>query len=211
MKKCCSCKEIKGDESFCKNRGRKDGLNPECRSCVTKRQEDNKEKISEYQAKWQKENKDKKREAARIYRARHREEINAKKRADWARKKVANTPKVPRDKTKERLRQYKLTPEKYEAMLRAQEGCCAICGTTEPRGRGRWHIDHDHACCPGAKTCGKCVRGLLCSFCNYALGFFRDSPDFLLAGVDYLRRYQDRNKKDPRKEWVELFRHEMAV
>jgi hypothetical protein len=37
-------------------------------------------------------------------------------------------------------------------------------------------VDHDHRCCPGAHSCGKCVKGLLCEGCNIASGWLGDSP-----------------------------------
>jgi hypothetical protein len=57
---------------------------------------------------------------------------------------------------------YKLTKEQYDEM--AKNGCY-ICASKE-----FLHVDHDHACCLGKKTCGKCIRGIVCASCNQNLG-----------------------------------------
>lgn len=74
-----------------------------------------------------------------------------------------------------------LTHAQYEELLHQQGGCCAICGTTNPKGRGHFHIDHDHA--TGRR------RGLLCHNCNLMLGQARDSKVFLANAITYLDRY----------------------
>lgn len=81
-----------------------------------------------------------------------------------------------------------LTLQQYEEMLAAQGGGCAICGSTNAGGRWglRFHVDHDHGCCPDRKSCDKCRRALLCSPCNVGLGAFADSPDRLMAAAAYL-------------------------
>lgn len=60
---------------------------------------------------------------------------------------------------------------------------CQICGSFE-----KPSIDHDHNCCPGNKSCGKCIRGVLCRGCNSGLGMFGDDPEKLEAAAGYLRR-----------------------
>lgn len=88
---------------------------------------------------------------------------------------------------------YNIEQSDYEALLRAQNGRCGICGTEDPGGRwgSSFHVDHDHGCCPGKKSCGKCVRGLLCSACNTGVGNFRDDPNQLMAAAAYLIQRQD--------------------
>lgn len=69
-----------------------------------------------------------------------------------------------------RLARYGLSQEKFNQLLRIQENACAMCRESFKEGQ-RICIDHDHACCPSEmKSCGKCVRGLLCLTCNVALG-----------------------------------------
>lgn len=86
----------------------------------------------------------------------------------------------------QRIRGYGIRQQRYDAMLMSQGNMCAIC-TEEFTGTA--HIDHDHTCCPGRKACGKCVRGLLCSACNKALGGFRDSPELLVKAANYVSSY----------------------
>lgn len=83
---------------------------------------------------------------------------------------------------------YKLTREEWDALLEAQGGGCAICGATEPGGLGRFHVDHDHSCCPGNYSCGRCVRGILCNACNPMIGHGRDNPIILRKAAEYLER-----------------------
>ncbi|BCO56135.1 hypothetical protein MINTM005_13790 [Mycobacterium intracellulare] len=73
-----------------------------------------------------------------------------------------------------------------QAMLEAQLGRCAVCGQAM---LDDWVVDHDHSCCPGERSCGKCVRALLCRGCNCGLGNFKDSPDSLRAAADYIVNY----------------------
>ncbi|WP_407674816.1 endonuclease domain-containing protein [Nonomuraea fuscirosea] len=67
-----------------------------------------------------------------------------------------------------------------------QGGSCAICRVTLSRGPDT-HIDHDHECCPGANSCGRCIRGILCGNCNKALGLMRDNAKILLRAAEYLK------------------------
>lgn len=80
---------------------------------------------------------------------------------------------------------YKITPEDYEALLISQNYACAICKQECKSNRGL-AVDHDHNCCPGNKSCGKCIRGLLCINCNRGLGMFQDDSSLLKMAIEYL-------------------------
>ena len=60
---------------------------------------------------------------------------------------------------------YDLTREQYEEM--AKNGC-HICGAEKLKHK-ELHVDHDHKHCDSSKSCGLCVRGILCDACNMAV------------------------------------------
>lgn len=85
-------------------------------------------------------------------------------------------------------RNYGIGVTQYEELLARQGGGCAICNGV-PKDGPSLHVDHDHACCSGRKkSCGACVRGLLCEDCNRALGMFRDDTTRFEAAIRYLKR-----------------------
>lgn len=90
-----------------------------------------------------------------------------------------------------RLNKFNLSEAEYEAKFDSQGRRCAICRSDIPKTVQTWSVDHDHACCPGEKTCGECVRGILCRGCNHGLGNFEDSITNLKAAIAYLEKYTD--------------------
>lgn len=65
---------------------------------------------------------------------------------------------------------YHITLERYNELLQVQGGHCALCPAVPDKHVKKLHVDHDHNCCPGKRSCGKCVRGVLCVNCNSTLG-----------------------------------------
>lgn len=84
------------------------------------------------------------------------------------------------------LRTYGITLAEKEAMVKRQDGRCAICR----RKAKTLCVDHDHDT--------GFVRGLLCFRCNQALGFFSDSIQSLNKAVDYMdNAYRDWDELSP--------------
>jgi len=75
-----------------------------------------------------------------------------------------------------------MTEAQYELLLKSQNGVCAICGAIDAQNNWSKYliVDHDH------KTFK--IRGLLCSLCNRALGYFKDNPKFLRKAAEYLEK-----------------------
>lgn len=92
-----------------------------------------------------------------------------------------------------RMRKYGLSPDRHARMLADQGYACAICLIPEAELTKKLHVDHDHACCPGATSCGACVRELLCHDCNTILGRYESGWNVTIPAFDaYLGRHKER-------------------
>lgn len=97
------------------------------------------------------------------------------------------------DKRKaQRLRQFRMTLDEFNEMLKSQGGGCAICGYSD-RSDPKFFPAVDHCHSAGH------VRGLLCMNCNQGLGKFKDQPSRLLAAVEYLTRLSSGATSTPNK------------
>jgi hypothetical protein len=113
----------------------------------------------------------------RAWRAKNKDKT-AKYDREWAQK---HPEKILAKSRRRNLRKFGLVPEQYEAMLQNQGGVCAICGMN--RDARRLAVDHDHAT--------NKVRGILCHFCNTALGKFLDSVEILKKAIEYLEKSRE--------------------
>lgn len=183
---CNNCGEFKpiNNEFFSTRAAHWTGFNPRCKVCVNEIQRDQRASNPEqyeiektiarerrraiYAA-----DPEAGRELARLWR-----EANPEKQAA-----IQDQSQRKRVRSFER---YRLTQEDYDRMLDEQGGVCAVVGCERTNGKKRLHVDHDHSCCPGEKSCGQCVRGLLCQNCNRAAGQLRDDPVLAIALADYL-------------------------
>jgi hypothetical protein len=130
-------------------------------------------------------------------RATRRAELEAKKRA-WEK---ANPEMVRMQAVRRRLRaqavaltgslrhHYNVTLDAYREIEQMQNRRCAICLTDDYNGRvKRPNVDHDHA--TGS------LRALLCTRCNSALGYFRESPAALRRAAAYLEAFRAETSTD---------------
>lgn len=84
---------------------------------------------------------------------------------------------------------YGMTINEYSALLKAQDGRCAVCSRKEwvinnkSSKIQKLSVDHDHAT-------GK-IRGLLCTACNKALGLLNDDPEVVMKSYEYLLKHKE--------------------
>jgi Recombination endonuclease VII len=108
--------------------------------------------------------------------------IKKRNKKYWLSKPEQERKVLTRQRTVKHM--YNLTAEQHLALLKKQSFKCPISGLPV---NIYSHIDHDHLCCSGEKSCGQCVRGILAGKINSALGMF-PNPKWLLGAYKYLTR-----------------------
>ncbi len=165
---CPQCERHRDLGEFGRDRRRADGRSPWCRPC------------------------------AAAYRRAGVAAMTDEQRADFLARKAASEARNPESRKRRYLAHaFHMTLEDYERMYAEQKGLCALCGRPETAKRKDTlidlSVDHDHACCPEkGRSCGRCIRRLLCGNCNKGLGCFQDDPELLRAALRYLEEASTR-------------------
>jgi hypothetical protein len=111
-------------------------------------------------------------------------------------KKYTRKIKPTREETQKRKLQtrYNISVAQFNFLKEKQNNLCAICSgyqiTRKNTDYRELCIDHDHSCCPSGKSCGECVRGLLCDKCNRGIGNFNDDVELLKKTIQYLNEFR---------------------
>lgn len=75
-----------------------------------------------------------------------------------------------------------ITEDQYNQLISLHNGMCHLCLS-----RPATVIDHDHNCC-NHRSCGKCVRGVLCTSCNTAIGMLKENLETIHRIEEYVSR-----------------------
>jgi hypothetical protein len=187
-------------------------------SCYLKHYErENGDKRRAAAARWQRANRERRREYRRRYDAENADRIRAVKalkraevsadpeKAAERRAKAHEYYLANRDRIRENARQRReatlihrtwnfrsahgTKQSLLDELYEAQTGECYLCGDLLDREAPRAiHLDHDHRCCKLGRSCERCRRGLACKDCNTVIGRAQDDPARLRRIADNLER-----------------------
>lgn len=99
------------------------------------------------------------------------------------------------DGMRQRARRYGIEVDILRTMFLESDGVCESCGVRQET-LYDLQVDHDHKCCPGQKSCGKCVRGLICYGCNNGIARFLDDVAKMRLAIQYLERWDSREAQE---------------
>lgn len=183
-KQCSRCECFKVAPDFARGNGSR-GLHSQCKNCEKEVLEIRKiedpewwaiqqEKMRGYTSKWRDTHSEQISEYAQRYREENLEEC---------RRRTREYMRI----TDKRAARHNVNEELYDNLVLAQSSTCANAGCFALGDQYGLYVDHDHKCCPANRSCGKCIRGLVCGPCNFAMGLLGDDPQRVLGLIDYLK------------------------
>lgn len=138
------------------------------------------ERKREYMHEYYRKNREKRLAYNKVYWTKHRVREIARNRR-W---QANNQARTKRNMQNWRMKTFfGIDLDTYHRILKSQNGVCLICHKPNRHKTAKVSlaVDHDHRCCPGKKSCGKCIRGLLCNRCNLCLGWFEDNRESIFV------------------------------
>lgn len=174
MKTCRRCLSEKSYSEFHKNKQTKDGYSVYCKPCK-----------SAVDKKWRTASPERVLEGNK--RAKAWREANPERYKEQIKKWKKENPdkKWLLDKRSQLWTHYRLTIEQYQKMFDSQDGKCYICKEEK-----KLVVDHDHNCCDGKLSCGKCVRALICHNCNTLVGFLERNDNLIDKVNQYIKDFE---------------------
>lgn len=148
--------------------------------------EEKRERVRESTRRWRARNPEKAKEVNLRYKRANREKL-----ATAARAYHHAHPEQARESSRRwreaNVNRHGMSRVEWLEIIDRQGGCCYLCSEpldlVTPR---KVHVDHDHRCCPGNRSCRYCRRGVACHACNSAIGILRDDPARLRRIADNL-------------------------
>ena len=179
MKTCTKCNKKRDLNNFNKNKWRKDGLDHYCKSCRSEANVNSSVKQKEHikcrlegcvEAHYAK-------NLCKFHYSRKWKSGHTRGyRSKYYRSKPANV-------------KYKYGLD-YELYLEMIDGGCLICESKD-----FLQVDHNHACCPNERSCGKCVRGVICARCNNLVSHYERGTLKNQVMLEAIAEYVKKGKK----------------
>ena len=163
IKNCTFCKNSLLINLFHKNSRNKDGFNNHCKTCIGIKKKNNFIPRKSHGSK-------------QCYKCKTQKDVSEFYSDKQAFDGLSSSCKVCSNHSR-RMRKYNLTSEQYFLIINTTKSCeiCLVTFTDDTQ----THIDHCH------KT--GTMRGLICSNCNYLLGFAKDNISTLENAIKYLK------------------------
>jgi len=180
-KKCIDCQETKSLSEYVNCKNRKDGYLNQCKACYNAKMRlrcTSEKNHARYLR-----NKDKHLTFQRAYATRNKEKIKKKSREYYLNNKIKAVAYGWKKKGILVREGIPYTVEEHERQLDLCDNKCQICKSDGKSHKKALVVDHDHST--------GLFRGIICAFCNSAIGFLKEDIAILEACINYIKKNKE--------------------